>query len=84
VERVIREAKAGFGIDKWGAAHLFRHACATHMLKRGADLRVIQEILGHSEIDSTLIYTHLTIDHLKQVHKETHPAEKNATKDSLF
>jgi integrase/recombinase XerD len=54
------------------------------MLKHGADLRVIQEILGHSEIDSTLIYTHLTIDHLKLVHEKTHPAEIDATVDSLF
>ncbi|MBU3915319.1 tyrosine-type recombinase/integrase [bacterium] len=84
VERVIRNAKQANGIIKWGAAHLFRHSCATHMLKNGADIRVIQEILGHSEIDSTLIYIHLDIKHLKQIHQKTHPAELDYLDGSLL
>ena len=84
VAGAVQKAKEKVGIHKWGAAHLLRHSCATHMLKNGADLRVIQEILGHSEIDTTLIYTHLDIEHLKLVHQKTHPAEIEADSHSLF
>jgi integrase/recombinase XerD len=62
------------GIDKPGACHLFRHACATHMLEGGADIRFIQALLGHSKLDTTQIYTHVSIDKLKQIHAATHPA----------
>ncbi len=62
------------GIKKEGACHLFRHSMATLMLKNGADIRVVQEILGHSQIKTTQRYTHLCIDHLKLIHSKTHPA----------
>jgi integrase/recombinase XerD len=62
------------GIGKEGACHLFRHTMATLMLENGADLRVIQEILGHASIRATQVYTHLSIGRLKQVHAATHPA----------
>lgn len=84
VAGVVQKAKEQADIHKWGAAHLLRHSCATHMLKNGADLRIVQQILGHTEIETTMIYTHLDISHLKQVHQQTHPAEINADKDSLF
>lgn len=61
-------------IGKQGSCHIFRHAMATHMLERGADLRIIQAILGHESIESTTIYTHVAIDQLKAVHTQTHPA----------
>lgn len=63
------------GIRKEGACHLFRHTMATMMLKNGADIRVVQEILGHAKVQTTQRYTHLCIDHLKQVHSKTHPAK---------
>ncbi len=63
------------GIDK-GSCHLFRHAMATQMLENGADLRWIQAILGHRSMESTQIYTHVSIRALQAVHASTHPAER--------
>ena len=63
------------GINKPGACHLFRHAMATHMLENGADVRFIQALLGHSDISTTQIYTHVSIDALRAVHAATHPGE---------
>jgi integrase/recombinase XerD len=63
------------GINKPGACHLFRHACATHMLENGADTRFIQALLGHADIGTTQIYTRVSIDKLKEIHDATHPAK---------
>jgi integrase/recombinase XerD len=72
-ERVRRYM--GFaGIDKPGAAHLFRHACATHMLENGADTRFIQTLLGHADLGTTQIYTRVSIEKLREIHDATHPA----------
>lgn len=57
-----------------GGAHLLRHAVATAMLDNGADIRVIQELLGHQDLSTTQIYTHVSIEKLKEVHTATHPA----------
>ena len=62
------------GINKTGAAHLLRHACATHMLEGGADIRFIQSMLGHENLETTEIYTHVSIEKLQSVHDATHPA----------
>ena len=62
------------GVEKVGSAHLLRHACATHMLEGGADIRFIQEMLGHANIETTEIYTHVSIDKLLAVHAATHPS----------
>lgn len=69
--RYIKKAE----INKPGSCHLFRHSMATHMLENGANVRVIQQILGHAKLESTQIYTHVSIRHLKEVHARTHPAE---------
>ena len=56
-----------------GACHVFRHACATHMLENGADIRFIQAMLGHSQLSTTEIYTQVSITKLKEIHAATHP-----------
>ena len=63
------------GIDKPGSCHLFRHACATHMLDNGADIRFIQAMLGHASLSTTERYTHVAIGKLQQIHAATHPAK---------
>lgn len=62
------------GVDRPGSTHLLRHACATHMLEGGADIRFIQEMLGHANLQTTEIYTHVSIDKLIAVHRATHPS----------
>lgn len=62
------------GVNKPGSTHLLRHACATHMLEGGADIRYIQEMLGHANLQTTEIYTHVSIDKLIAVHGATHPS----------
>lgn len=66
------------GIAKWGSCHLFRHAMATQMLENGADLRWIQAMLGHASVESTQIYTQVSIKALQAVHSHTHSVEQTA------
>jgi integrase/recombinase XerD len=70
----VKAAKVG----KEGAVHIFRHTMATHLLEAGADIRAIQEMLGHVELSTTQIYTHVSIKRLKVVHDACHPAAKLA------
>ncbi|MBN2381595.1 site-specific tyrosine recombinase XerC [bacterium] len=74
VRNYVNEADIG----KKGACHLFRHTMATLMLENGADIRFIQQILGHVSLDTTQMYTHLSIRKLKEVHTLTHPAKMKA------
>ena len=69
------------GVNKPGSTHLLRHACATHMLEGGADIRYIQEMLGHANLQTTEIYTHVSIDKLIAVHGATHPSRLTRHRD---
>jgi integrase/recombinase XerD len=74
--RMVREWVAKAGLPQKGSCHLLRHACATHMLENGADIRFIQQLLGHENLGTTAIYTEVSIKQLQEVHARCHPASK--------
>ncbi len=74
---IINRCKARTTITKRIGAHTFRHSFATHLLLRGIDLRSLQELLGHNSIETTQIYTHVTLKDLKSVYSKTHPREND-------
>lgn len=73
VRQIVKQRAAQVGIEEKVYPHLLRHSFATHLLEGGADLRVIQEMLGHADISTTQIYTHVDGKRLKSLHKKFHP-----------
>jgi len=77
--KILKKYNKKINLGKNLYPHIFRHSFATHMIERGADLRVVQELLGHSDISTTEIYTNLNRKYIKDIYFKYHPREKNSS-----
>lgn len=76
IERLVKLYAQRAGIASRVTPHALRHSFATHLLEMGADLRTVQELLGHASLSTTQKYTHLNMDHLSKVYDQAHPTAR--------
>jgi integrase/recombinase XerD len=76
-QRVWQMVSAASRSGRHASPHMLRHSCATHMVENGADLRTVQTILGHADVSTTQVYTHVALDRLKNVYRKYHPRGSN-------
>ena len=74
--QILKEYAKEAGLEAQVTPHTLRHSFATHMLNRGGDLRTVQELLGHANISTTQVYTHLTTEHVRRAYEQSHPRAK--------
>src|SRR5690606_10152048 len=80
--KIIRGYRKKANLPQTVTTHSFRHACATEMLKGGASVRHVQEMLGHADISTTQVYTHLAKADLQKIHRKTAPSERRKDKQA--
>jgi integrase/recombinase XerD len=80
-QRVWQMVSAASASGRHASPHMLRHSCATHMVENGADLRTVQTILGHADVSTTQVYTHVALDRLRTVYKKFHPRGRKSAED---
>jgi site-specific recombinase XerD len=83
VERIVKDASKKAGIVKKVTPHTLRHSFATDILRGGADIRSVQHLLGHQNVTTTQVYTHITDEHLKDIHKKFHNKKDEEESDKI-
>ena len=79
--QILKGYAKSAGLDTGVTPHTLRHSFATHMLSGGADLRSVQELLGHANISTTQVYTHLTTEHIRRTYEKSHPRAREPERD---
>jgi integrase/recombinase XerC len=79
IERIVEKKLTGISMNKKKSPHVLRHSFATHLLDEGADIRAVKELLGHTSLSATQIYTHISKEHLTKIYQQAHPrSQKNS------
>ncbi len=79
VQRIVKKYLSQVSQIRKKSPHVLRHTYATHLLNAGADIRVVKDLLGHENLSTTQVYTHLSIEHLKKIYQQAHPRATNKT-----